>query len=149
VTVSQPTASFSLSVDGDSSAEVTSPTGQLVTVGTNNVAATVTPSGSDTHLTSAVIGTTGGVTVTPQPIRVQPDGGTASALRTGPAGVRVSGYAAGTAFAFTVGGLTIGSTYTVTRDGTALTQVTADGSGTLTFSDAPPTGNPTYYAVTG
>jgi parallel beta-helix repeat protein len=149
VTVSQPTASFSLSVDGDSSAEVTSPTGQLVTVGTNNVAATVTPSGSDTHLTSAVIGTTGGVTVTPQPIRVQPDGGTASALRTGPAGVRVSGYAAGTAFAFTVGGLTIGSTYTVTRDGTALTQVTADGSGTLTFSDAPPTGNPTDYAVTG
>jgi parallel beta-helix repeat protein len=148
VTVSGAAAPFVLSVDSDSSAEVTSPAGQLVTVDGNAVAATVAPSGSDTHLTSAVTGTTGGVTVAPQPIGVLPAAGTASALRTGPAAVRLTG-AAGTAVTFTIGGLAPGGTYTVSRNGAALTQVTADGSGTVRFTDTPPTGGPNDYAVTG
>jgi parallel beta-helix repeat (two copies) len=148
VTVSGPTAPFSLSVDSESSAEVTSPTGQLMAAGGNNVAATVSPSGSDTHLTSAILGTTGGVTVTPQPITVVPASGTASALCTGPAAVQLSGQTPGTPVTFTIGGLTAGGTYMVNRDGTALTQVTADQSGMVRFTDAPPAGNPTTYTLT-
>jgi mannuronan 5-epimerase len=147
LTVARAPGPFSISVDSDSSAELTSPTGQLFAVGAGNIPAAVTPSGSDAHLTSAILGTTGGVSVTPQRISVVPASGTASALGTGPAAVRVSGQAAGTSVAFTVGGLTAGGVYTVTRDGTTLTQVTADATGTVSFSDALPTGNPTNYTV--
>lgn len=149
VTVSGPTAPFSLSLDSDSSAEVTSPTGQLMAADGTGVAATVTPMGSDTHLTSAILGTTGGVTVTPQPITVVPASGTASALGTGAAAVRLSGQTAGSPVTFTIGGLTADGIYTVNRDGTVLTQVTADQSGTVWwFTDAPPTGDPTNYTIT-
>jgi mannuronan 5-epimerase len=149
VTVAGPTAPFSLSLDSGSSADVTSTSGQLVTVGGTNVAVTVTTSGSDTHLTAVIIGTTGAVTVAPQAIRVGVGSGTASALRTGPAAVRVSGYATGAVFTFTIGGLAAGATYTVTSNGSALLPVTADASGTVRFTDTPPTGGPTDYAVTG
>jgi mannuronan 5-epimerase len=148
VTVSGPTAPFALSMDSDSTAEVTSPTGQLVTAGGTDLTATATPSGSDTHLTSAVVGTTGAVTVTPQPISVLPASGTVTALRTGPTAVQVRG-PNGTAVAVTVGGLTAGATYSVTRDGSVLTQVTADDSGTVRFTDALPNASATDYAVTG
>jgi parallel beta-helix repeat protein len=147
LTVAQAPGPFSISVDADSSAELTSPTGQLFSVGAGNIAAAVTPSGSDAHLTSVILGTTGGVNVTPQRISVVPASGSASALATGPAAVRLSGQVAGTSVAFTVGGLTAGGNYTVKRDGAALTHVTADATGTVAFSDAPPTGNPTNYTV--
>lgn len=147
VTVSGPTAPFSLSVDGDSSAEVTSPTGQLMAAGEVRVAATVTPSGSDTHLTSDILGTTGGVTVTPQPVTVVPASGTAAAVLTGSAAVQLSGHTPNTPVTFTIGGLTAGDAYTVRRAGKALARMTADHSGTVRFTDAPPTGSPTTYKI--
>jgi parallel beta-helix repeat protein len=147
VTVVDPTGPYQISVDSDSSADLTSPTGWLSQVGGGGISATVTPSGSTTHLTSAILGTTGPVSVTPLPVGVLPASGTVDALGTGPTAVRVSGQL-GMSVAFTVRGLVPGGTYTVTRMGDPLTQVTADGTGTVTFTDALPNSSSIDYAVT-
>lgn len=151
LTVAQPPAAFSLSLDANSSAEVTSPTGRLFATAAGTVGTTVTPSGSDLHLTSGILGTTNGVTITPQPVLVVPASGTASASANGIGTSTVHVVVAATAgvgLTITVGGLTPNGRYAVTRDGASVGMFFADNEGKVQFVDAPPTGGTSDYAVT-
>src|SRR5262249_55005760 len=144
VTVAQPPTPFTLSLDSNSSAEVTSPTGRLFA---GAGATSVAPGGSDLH-----VGTTSGVVITPQPVTVVPASGTATAtasgIGTGTVHVAVT-EAGGVALALTVSGLIPGGPYSVSRNGAAPMLVYADGGGTVQYSDAPPSSGTWDYAVTG
>jgi hypothetical protein len=81
---------------------------------------------------------------------VVPASGTATARATGTGAgtsVLLGSAPAGVTIAYTVGGLTNGSTYTITRDGVAIGSATADSSGMVGFSDALPSGGSATYAL--
>jgi mannuronan 5-epimerase len=147
LTVANPVGQFPISVDTNSTADVTSAIGQLFTVGSLPTA--VTPTGSSLHLASALVGT-GSVTVKPAAVTVVPAGGTATARATGTGAgttVLLGSAPPGVTIAFSIGSLTNGSTYAITRDGVAIGSATADGSGVVGFGDALPSGGSATYAL--
>jgi parallel beta-helix repeat protein len=152
VVLDRPKGPISLSLD-NSSAEVTNASGQLYTVGSSTTIPTsVTPAGSDTHLTPATNGGTGPVWINPLPVTVLPASGTdtarATGLGTATPHIIVDGHGAGVGLAASLGGLTANSNYTVRRNGIVITTVTADGSGKVQFTDVPPASGTLDYTVT-
>jgi mannuronan 5-epimerase len=147
LTIADPSGPVSVTVDSNSSYDVTSASGQLYAVG--GVAASVSPGGSVTHLTSTVLHSTASVRVTPQKVSVVPASGSASASATGTGtatDVTVSDTPGGT-FAISIGGLTPGVRYVVGRNGAQLTTAVADAGGVVLFSDAPAANNTFHYRV--
>jgi parallel beta-helix repeat protein len=130
-------------VDSVSSASFTGSTGTVYKAsGYPAVTTTLTPSsGSTATLTAATVGASS-VTVTPQSLAVVPGSGTATARvpsGTGAYEALVAPAAAGTDLAFTAGGLTAGTPYKLTANGTTVASGTAASNGTLTLH-ATPTG---------
>ena len=149
-TLTDPPAAVSISADSNSSYDVTGTHGQLFTVA--SVPTTVTPTGSDVHLTYSILGTTTGVTTTPKLVTVVPAGGSATASTTGSGtgtSVVLSGAPAGGTLTFTIGGLTASTSYVIKRSGPVIASATANGSGVVTFTDAPPTTGSYTYTVAG
>jgi parallel beta-helix repeat protein len=144
VTVAQPPGPFTLSLDSNSTGDVTSTTGQLFA---GAGATSVTPGGSDLS-----VAPNSSPVVTPQPVTVVPAGGSATAsasgIGTGTVHVVVT-EAGGVGLTITVSGLTPGGAYSVSRSGAAPMLVYANGSGTVQYSDTPPSGGTWDYAVTG
>jgi len=139
VTVAQPRAPFQVTVDSNSSADVTGPGGQLFALG--STATSVAPSGSTLHVSASG-------TVTPQPVTVVPASGTATATASGIGTATVHVVVTGSApRTISVSGLTPGGTYTVRRDGIPLTVAIADGSGTVQVTDAPLSSGTYDYTV--
>jgi parallel beta-helix repeat protein len=149
--LTEPARSIKVSVDANSTFDITAAAGTVYRVGRLSVPTTVTRQGSDLRLTSATLGGTGFFTVTALAVTVVPDSGTVSASVTGVGSrrphVKISGQAGGTRIAFTVGGLSAGTRYTVWRGGAALATVPADGSGRIQFSDSRPDSAGYDYAI--
>ncbi|GAA4467300.1 right-handed parallel beta-helix repeat-containing protein [Phytohabitans houttuyneae] len=141
VSVTEPAGPIRFTLDAASSAEVTSAAGRVFGTGAGGPSTVVTAAGSRLPLAATA-------TVTPHPVTVLPSSGTAEVTPAGPTAVRVTGPAAGTSVAFTVDGLRPGVAYTVTRDGTALSTVTADDGGVVRFTATAPHAGPHEYAVT-
>ncbi|MGN9912909.1 right-handed parallel beta-helix repeat-containing protein [Phytohabitans sp. LJ34] len=137
LTVAEPKASLRLTLDAASTANLTSASGRVFTGGP---ATTATPSGTRLHLTTAA-------SITPHPFTVKPSSGTAAVTPTGPTTVRITAQTAGTSIAFTVSGLHARVRYTVRRDGTTLTTVTADEAGVVRFTATAPTTAAHEYTV--
>ncbi len=147
LTIISPPGKLSVSVDANSSYDVTNVGGKLYAVG--GVAATVSPTGSATHLTSTALGTTGGVSMTPQALTVLPASGSASASATGSGtstNLTVTGTPGGN-LAITIGGLTPGAHYLVRRNGGQITTAVADSGGVVRFTDAPAAHGTFHYQV--
>lgn len=150
LTVADPRGAFGLSLDGYSSCSVTSRAGALFAAGSGTAPTTVTSSGSSLRLTSTGLGTEGAGTITPKGVTVVPATGTTSAYAAGTGAatdVSVTGQRVDTSLTVSVAGLSAGATYTLHRDGAALRRVTADRTGRVTFTDAPPTAKTHHYTL--
>jgi parallel beta-helix repeat protein len=150
VTVAEAQASLVTAIaDAYSTIHVTSSGGQLYLVAKKWFSATVSPTGSDVHLTLASTGTTSGTTVAPANVGVVTDSGTATAKAqtnsTGARQISVSPSAAGQSITVTVTGLAPSHLYTITSTATGTTTGSTNGSGTLTFTDP---GQAATYTVT-
>jgi parallel beta-helix repeat protein len=143
VTVAEPTGPLRFALDGASTADVTSAGGRVLSAGAGGPATRATAAGTRLHLATGVTG----VTVAPHPFTVRPSSGAAEVTAAGPAAVRIAGQPAGVSIAFSVDGLRPGAAYTVRRDGTALSTVTADEAGVVRFTATAPTTGPHEYAV--
>ncbi|MFI7613805.1 hypothetical protein ACIBP6_21505 [Nonomuraea terrae] len=128
-------------MDGNSSTAFTNGDG---TIYGGSVPTTLTPSGGSLLLTSGLIGTSP-VTVSPTRVKAVPAAG-AVAARVSGSGVYVTG-AAGVPVGFTVDGLAAGTAYRVTRGGSTVATATADASGLITFTDAPPVSTEVGYQI--
>jgi parallel beta-helix repeat protein len=150
LTITDPPAAVSVSADTNSSYDVTGDRGQLFTV--NALATTVAHSGSSVHLSYPILGTTSSVTTTPKPVTVVPSSGSATASTTGSGvstTVTITGAEAGGSVAFTIGGLSHSASYVVKRGGTVIATTTANSSGVISFTNAPPTSGSYTYTVAG
>jgi mannuronan 5-epimerase len=150
LTITAPSGVVDVSCDATSSADVTSPTGVVFQAGSTTLTTTATATGSTLHLTSALLGTTGTVPITPKAVTVVPAAGSLAARATGSGAstqLTVSGQPAGTTLTIRIGGLTAGTTYTVKRAGTSIGTATANGSGWLTVTNAPPSTGSYVYSV--
>ena len=149
---------YAINLDAFSSFEAASPTGALSSFGT--VTSTVTAAGSSLKLTSAQTGQSVDATITPNKASAIPAAGsgtvTASYTATGigtPSQVQhILAKATGSSVSmkYSVGGLTPGKAYSPLRGGTALYSkpITADSTGSITFTTTTGTGN-TDYSVAG
>ena len=150
MTITAPSGVVDVSCDATSSADVTSPTGVVFAAGATALTTTVSPTGSTLHLTSALLGTTGTTPITPKAVTVVPAAGTLSAKATGSGTstqLTVNGQPAGTTLTIRIGALTPGTTYTVKRAGTSIGTATANGTGWITVTNAPPTNGSYVYTV--
>jgi mannuronan 5-epimerase len=141
-TIADPAGALRFDLDGTSSVQVTNRTGRLL--GANTV---VTPNGSRLRLKGPVTTTVGS-----QPITVLPSAGRATAnpvaaTMAAPAGVRISGQPPQALVTFTVSGLHQGVRYTVLRNGAEIKTATADASGGVRFTDAPPSSAAYTYTL--
>lgn len=140
VTVAEPSGPLRFALIGASTADVTSASGRVFGTGAAGPSTVAGTGGSRVRLAA-------GATVTPHAFTVRPKAGTAEVTVVGPVAVRVAGQGAGASVAFTADGLRPGARYTVTRDGAALTTVTADARGVVRFTATAPTAGPHDYAV--
>ncbi|WP_128375990.1 right-handed parallel beta-helix repeat-containing protein [Streptomyces cavernae] len=124
-------------VDSVSSASFTSGAGTVYLVSGVPAATTaLTANGGTTTLTTQAVGTSTR-TVTPLPLAVRPDSGTATArvpAGSAPYEAAVAAGAAGTQLAFTGSGLTPGTTYRLTAAGVTVATGTATAQGTVTLN---------------
>jgi poly(beta-D-mannuronate) C5 epimerase len=146
LTIANPNADMRITIDPQSTVDVTSRRGTTFATGAGGPATTVTPTGSTLRLTPATVGTAP-VTVTPQRFAVLPSTGTAAATATGTLDVRISGQAANAPISFTVSGLRPGSQHTIRRGTKVLTVATADAAGQVKFTDSPPSSAGYNYQV--
>jgi parallel beta-helix repeat protein len=146
LTIANPSAGMRITVDPQSTVDVTSSRGTTFATGAGGPATTVTPTGSRLRLTSNTAGTAP-VTVTPQSFAVLPSTGTAAAMATGALDVRISGQAASKPISFTVSGLRKGTAYTIRRGAKVLAVATADAAGQVKFTDSPPSSAGYDYQV--
>ena len=150
LTVKDPKATTSISVDANSGVLFASSTFQLFAVSGKTVKSTLSATGSAAKLTSPLIGTST-VAVIAQPVTAVIGSGTATATATGigtsKVGVTITEAAGGAPVAVSVGGLTVGRTYAVTRAGAKLTSVKADSSGYIHFSAVPGSASSYTYSV--
>ncbi|MEV5412775.1 right-handed parallel beta-helix repeat-containing protein [Thermopolyspora sp. NPDC052614] len=134
------------SVDSNSSIVFTNTDGTVYGGATRT---SLTPSGGTLTLTSAQIGTST-VTVSPTQVKAVPASGSVAARVTGSVTsvlhVQVTG-PAGLPVAYTIAGLTPGTTYRVTRGGTTVATATASPSGVMTFTAAAPAPTEVDYAI--
>ena len=142
-------APVKFTVDKYSTAHFTDVGGRLFNVSGKQLTTTANSTGSDLALTSAKVGT-GSVTVAATAYFVLPASGTVQASGTaanGVVGITVSAVSTAQTLSLTVQGLTPGGSYVVRRRGAVLYRTTADGSGTVAFSDTPGATTSVDYTV--
>jgi parallel beta-helix repeat protein len=145
MTVDEPTGPLGVQLDADSTCEFTSKSGTLFSAAGKSIRTKAASTGSNLHLTSALLGTNP-VAVSPQKVAVLPSAGSLSAFADGLT-VTINGQTTSKSVKFTISGLTEGTKYKVNRDGTVVGTYTADSDGRISFSNKPPTSASTKYTV--
>jgi mannuronan 5-epimerase len=148
-TINSLATKISVSVDSYSTADVTSPTGVLYSVGTLSLPTVVTPAGSDVTLSSTTVGTKA-LAVTPTAYTVLPSSGSATVTPSASGSTytfAVSAAASPGTLAFSIGSQTPGKSFAVTVNGTPLTTAVVNGSGVLSFSDPSAQGGSSTYVA--
>jgi parallel beta-helix repeat protein len=124
-------------LDSSSKLSLLGPDRRLGQISGKTIQSTVTASGSTMALTSSLIGTSA-VTVTPRPLVTLPSTGSLQAAITSWSTSKwefsTDKGSKGSTVQVTLGGLSSGSTYRVKLDGSTLSTLTADSSGSITWS---------------
>lgn len=153
ITVKNPKAATSISVDAYSSTLFASSTSQLFAIAGKSVTTTITPTGSAAQLRSVLTGTAT-VAVIPQRVTAVIKAGSATATAVGAdvgttkITIKITEVASGASVAVSAGNLTAGRTYKVTRNATTLISVTADAGGYVHFTALPGSASSNTYTVT-
>jgi hypothetical protein len=150
VSVVDPAVKISVSVDAFSSVDVKSSTGGQFTAAPSGPVTTDSPGGSDLLVPPASSGTNTFI-ITPVPVTVVPASGTVTSavgsVSSTSVGFTVTSASGGATVNFSIGGFAPGASVVVTANGGALASLTADPTGTVTFSGVPGAGSTAYLAV--